>query len=338
MKVFVSGGTGFIAGELIEQLLARGHSVATTVRSLAKSEALLKERFADSHCNLTLHEADLNQEKGWSEAMDGCDAIAHVASPFPLLAPKDRDHVVRPAVEGTLRILRIANEKGIKRFVQTSSVAAIAYGQPGKEEYDHTDWTDPNADISAYYESKTRAEMTAREWVSANAPEMTYCSINPFAVLGPVGNGSTSTSIEIIKRMIDGSVPLIPRMGLGIADVRDVARAHVLSLEAPSALIRDERFPVSSRFMWFEEMAEVIRSNVPEHAKKVPRWKMPDWLVHVSALFMPEMKQVRDELNQRRDVSGRHTQKVLSFQFRNPEETIADTVRSLVEKARSNKE
>lgn len=330
--VLVTGGTGYIGGEVIDQLLARGYSVHTTVRNKAKSESRLRARWADAGDRLKVFQADLMSDEGWAEANAGCDAVAHVASPFPLGVPKDKDELVIPAREGTLRALKFAHEAGIDRFVQTSSAAAIAYGHPEKDHFEHTDWTNLTAGVPPYIESKTVAERAARDWVAVHAPMMTFCSVNPVAVFGPVYDDDMSTSVELVKKIIDGSIPLIPDMGICVTDVRDVAEAHVRAIEAPAEKVRGERFPTSEKFLWIREMADVVRARTPEHAGKVPKRPMPNWLVKFLALFMDEMKQIKGELGNVRDVSGKHTEEVLGFTFIPAEQTLEDTVRSLVEK------
>ena len=330
--VLVTGGTGYIGGEVIDQLLAKGYTVHTTVRDAAKSEPKLRRRWPDAGERLKVFSADLLSDDGWAEANRGCDAVAHFASPFPLDVPKNADDLIIPARDGTLRALKFAHKAGVKRFVQTSSAAAIAYGHPDKDHFDHTDWTDLTANPPPYIQSKTVAERAARDWVAIHAPDMVFCSINPVAVFGPVYDDDMSTSVELVKKVIDGSIPLIPNMGICVTDVRDVGEAHVRALEAPAETVRGERFPTSEKFLWIREMADIIRTRVPEHAGKVPKRAMPDWLVKVLALFMSEMKQIKGELGNVRDVSGKHTEERLGFTFIPAEQTLEDTVRSLIEK------
>ena len=330
--VLVTGGTGYIGGEVIDQLLARGYTVHTTVRDAQKSEPKLRRRWPQAGGRLKVFSADLLSDEGWAEANAGCDAVMHVASPFPLEVPKHADELIIPARDGTLRALEFAHEAGVKRFVQTSSAAAIAYGHPDKDHFDYTDWTDLTANPPPYIQSKTVAERAARDWVAMHAPEMVFCSINPVAVFGPVYDDDMSTSVELVKKIVDGSIPLIPDMGICVTDVRDVGEAHVRALEAPAEVVRGERFPTSQKFLWIREMADIVCARVPEYAGKVPRRRMPDWLVKFLALFMPEMKQIKGELGNVRDVSGRHTEERLGFTFIPAEQTLEDTVRSLVEK------
>lgn len=331
VTVLVTGGTGYIGGEVIDQLLARGYSVNTTVRNKEKSEVRLRDRWPNAGERLKVFQADLMSDDGWAQANADCDAVAHVASPFPLGVPKNKDELVVPAREGTLRALRFAKAAGATRFIQTSSAAAIAYGHPEKDYFDYTDWTNLDANVPPYIESKTVAERAARDWVAENAPEMVFCSVNPVAVFGPVDNDDLSTSIEMVKQIIDGSIPLLPNMGISVCDVRDVAKAHVLAIEAPADIVRNERFPTATKFMWISEMAQALRRRAPEHAKKVATRKMPDWLVKLLAPIVPTLKQVRSELGNVRDVSGAHTEEVLGFNFIEPEQSLEDTARSLVE-------
>ena len=330
--VLVTGGTGYIGGEVIDRFLAKGYIVHTTVRDAAKSEPKLRKRWPDAAGRLKVFSADLLSDDGWSEANAGCDAVAHVASPFPLHVPRNADDLIIPAREGTLRALQFAHEAGVKRFVQTSSAAAIAYGHSDKNHFDYTDWTNLNASTPPYIQSKTIAERAARDWVAMNAPGMVFCSINPVAVFGPVYDDDMSTSVELVKKIIDGSIPLIPNMGICVTDVRDVGEAHVRAIEAPAEVVRGERFPTSQKFLWIGEMADIIRNRTPELAGKVPKRPMPDWLVKVLALFMPEMKQIKSELGNVRNVSGKHTEDKLGFTFLPAEKTLEDTVRSLVDR------
>ena len=330
--ILVTGGTGFIGGEVIDQLLDKGYTVHTTVRDLAKSEPRLRKRWPDAGDRLKLFQADLMDDAGWAAANAGCHAVIHVASPFPLSVPKDDDDLIVPAREGTVRALRFAKDAGAQRFIQTSSAAAIAYGQGSKNHFDHTDWTDVTAsNVSAYTKSKTLAENAARDWVIENAPDMVYCSINPVAVFGPVANDDLSTSVLIVKKLMDGSIPMLPDMGIGVVDVRDVARAHVAALEAPADQVKGERFPTAESFLWMRDMATTLKARVPEYCDKVPSRNMPDFVVKLLAPFVPEMKQIKGELGHVRDVDGSHTTRILGFEYISAEQSLEDTARSLID-------
>jgi nucleoside-diphosphate-sugar epimerase len=328
----VTGGTGYIAGELIDQLLKKGWCVRTTVRSKARSEARLRGRWPAADDNLYVFEADLMSDAGWALANEGCTHVAHVASPFPVGVPKDEDELIVPAREGTLRALRFAHDAGVEHFVQTSSSAAIAYGHPAaKEAFDERDWTNLDAPgVQPYVKSKTIAERAARDWVRDNAPDMAFCSVNPVAVLGPVANDDLSASIEFVRRFLTGQIPAIPNIGITVVDVRDVASLHVLALEADRATIRGERFVAASEFMWMAEMARVLREHMGADARKVPTRNMPTWLLRVMAAFSSDIRQIAGEVGKRKVVSGQHALDVLGWTAISGEETVLATARSLI--------
>ncbi len=330
----VTGGTGYIGGELVDQLLAKDWTVHTTVRSKAKSEAKLRERWPEAGERLKIFEADLMDDSGWAEANAGCTHVAHVASPFPIGAPKDEDELIVPAREGTLRALRFAKAAGVGHFVQTSSAAAIAYGHPsGKTQYDESDWTDVNAPgVQPYVKSKTIAERAAREWAATEGGDMAFCSVNPVGVFGPVYDDDLSTSVEFVRRMLVGEMPAIPDMGIGVVDVRDVAGLHILALEAEKADIDGERFAASVKFMWLVDMAQLVRDALGDKARKVPTRKMPTWLLKLVALFNSELRFIAGEAGRTRDVSGRHAMEKLGWSPIAAEQTIVDTANSLIDR------
>lgn len=325
--VLVTGGSGYIAGFLIAQLVERGWRVNTTVRDQAK-EAATRDALGIHDDRLRFFVADLENDAGWAAAMAGCTHVAHVASPFPTGKVTDA-MLVGPARDGALRALRFAKEAGVSRFVLTSSVAAIAYGHPDKAMYTEADWTDVAAPgIQPYVKSKTIAERAARHWVVANGEGMEFCSINPSAVLGPVKSGDYSTSIQFVSRLLDGAVPGLPRIGFAVVDVRDLADLHVRALEAPG--IAGERFIASGRFMMLAEVAAILRGGLGDAARRVPTRRLPDVLLRVAALFDGSIGQVVGELGRVRAVDPSHTRDVLGWTTRPAEESILDTARSLI--------
>ena len=330
--ILVSGGTGYIGGEVIEQLLAKGYTVHTTVRNKARSEPGLRERWPGAGERLKVFEADLMSDDGWAQANAGCDGVAHVASPIPAAPPKHEDDLIVPAREGTLRALRFAKAAGARRFVQTSSMAAMAYGRSEMEySVDESDWTDvSHPDVYAYVKSKTIAERSARDWVEQNGGGMEFVSVNPSMVLGPVYSPDFSASVQAIKQLLDGSAPMAPDLGFAVVDIRDIGTIHVLCLEQSG--LAGERFMAAGKFMKFIEIAQVLKAKLPpEHTRKVPTRLMPNWLVHALALFNPAVRTIKSELGKTRNADSSHALKRLGWQTRDESETIADCARSLIE-------
>lgn len=328
--VLVTGGSGYIGGFVIRQLVTEGWTVHTTVRNLAR-EAEVRKSLGVDDSMVKFFAADLNGDAGWAEAMAGCTHVAHVASPFPPALPKHEDELIVPARDGALRVLRAAKAAGVKRFVMTSSAAAIAYGHPEKvRTFTEADWTNPDSpDAYPYIKSKTIAERAARDWVAAEGGGIEYCAINPTAVLGPVLGSDMSTSIELVKKLVEGAMPGCPDIGFGIVDVRDVADLHVRALTAPG--MAGERFIASGRFYKMIEVAKVLKNGLGAQARKVPVRNLPGFLVRFFALFDPTVKQVTGELGKTRNMDAGHAQKLLGWKTRPEEETILDCANSLIE-------
>ena len=326
----VSGGSGYIAGYLIRQLIAEGWTVNTTIRNLAK-ERDVRELLAVDDSKLRFFAADLNDDSGWAEAMAGCSHVAHVASPFPSTHVRDADDLIRPARDGALRALRAAKAAGVRRFVMTSSAAAIIYGHASRaRKFTEADWSVLDSpETSPYTKSKTIAERAARDWVAAEGGAMEYVSINPTLVLGPVWSADYSTSVEVVKKLLNGSLPGFPNLTLGVVDVRDVADLHVRALTMPG--LANERFLASLPFMSLREIGQVLREHLGPRARKVPTRNLPDFLVRLSAIFDPMVRQVTSELSKPRDIDASHTRSVLGWNPRPAAESIVDTARSLID-------
>src|SRR5438876_10523758 len=176
--VLVTGGSGFLGGWCIVELLQRGYRVRTTLRNLAREPEVRAgiEPLVDAGGRLQVLAADLTDDAGWPEAVAGCEYVLHVASPFPPAQPKDPDELIVPARDGTLRVLRASLAAGAKRIVVTSSVAAVRNAgarvtAPGRE-LTEADWTDPdNRRLTPYARSKTIAELAAWEFMRAQGAE-----------------------------------------------------------------------------------------------------------------------------------------------------------------------
>ena len=210
--VLVTGGSGFIGSHSILQLLAAGHQVRTTVRSLRRESdvrGLLKEGGAEPGDRLSLIAADLENDAGWSEAVAGCEyGAARGVAISPQLFPSTGTELIVPAREGTLRVLRASREAGVKRVVLTSSFAAIGYGQqPQQTPFNETSWTDPNGDdVLPYVKSKTLAERAAWDFIANEGGDLELSVVNPVGVFGPVLGPDYSTSILLVQRP-DGQRP-----------------------------------------------------------------------------------------------------------------------------------
>jgi nucleoside-diphosphate-sugar epimerase len=332
--VLVSGGSGYLGGWCVAELLRRGHRVRTTVRDPSREAGIragLAPEVGDPGDRLTVLAADLLADDGWEEAVRGCDYVLHTASPFPPAQPKDPDELIVPAREGTLRVLRAALDAGAERVVITSSVAAIrnAPGQPAGP-LTEADWTDPDdLSLTPYTRSKTIAEGAAWDLARERDEAGKLAVVNPGAILGPLLGDGRSYSLEMIARLL-GGIPGTPRIGFNVVDVRDVASMHVDAMTSPGA--GGERFVAVARFLWMAEVATILRDRLGEEASKVPRRRIPDLAVRAMALFDPSVRSILGDLGKKVELSSEKARTRLGWSPRPVEDTVAECARSLIEK------
>ncbi len=327
----VTGGSGFLGGWCVIELLRSGYRVRTTVRDLSR-EGALRAAIAsavDAGDRLSVLAADLRSDEGWERAVSGCDYVLHVASPFPPAQPKDPDELIVPAREGTLRVLEASLEAGVQRVVVTSSIAAITGGQSSAEALTEEDWSDPdNPKLTPYARSKTVAERAAWDFVRERGETGRLAVVNPGAILGPVLSDDRSYSIEMIERLLKG-MPGVPRIGFNVVDVRDVVDLHIRAMTAPEA--GGERLVAVQSFQWMEQVAAVLREQLGEAAAKVPKRTVPNVLVRAMAIFDPGIRSIVGQLDRRTEVSGEKAKTLLGWSPRPIGETIVDCAQSLID-------
>lgn len=331
-KVLVTGATGFIGLHCVHQLLEKGYAVRGTLRSQSRAQEVrdgLSSTGVDIS-NLELVEADLLKDDGWKDAVTGMDYILHVASPFIIGMPKHENDLIRPAVEGTERVLSAAIAKKVKKVVLTSSCAAIVDTFDGKQNFTEDDWS--NADhpkIAAYNKSKTLAERRAWEMVEAQTgtKPTKLVVINPAGVVGPTLTDDLGTSNVFIKKIICGEVPGAVRMHLGFVDVRDVASAHIAAMT--SAKANGQRFIISEREFWFSDICQNLRAA---GYNKAPTRVMPNWLVRMIGLVDGEIKQIASLLGEERYTPADKARDILKWNPRDATDSIIETAHQLNER------
>lgn len=334
-RVLVTGGSGFIAAHCIVQLLEAGYDVRTTVRTaLRETEvfAMLRAAGLTDLTRLSFAHADLMADDGWAAAVEGCRYVLHVASPFPLAVPKHENELIVPARDGALRVLKASRDAGVKRVVLTSSFAAVGYGAADiGRPFTEANWTRPDAPgVSAYVKSKTYAERAAWDFIAREGNGLELSVVNPVGVFGPVLGPDFSTSIEVVKRMMDGQVPGVPQLSFGVVDVRDVADLHLRAMTRPEA--NAERFLcVAGDFMSLLEIARTLRAEMGSAARRVPTKVLPNWLVRVAALFDRSLGQIVPELGRSRNASNDKARRVLGWSPRSNTEAVVATAQSLLD-------
>ena len=332
--VLVTGGSGFVGVHTILRLLAAGHRVRTTVRRPEREKdvhAMLHEGGVSETDALSFVVADLEADTGWAEAAAGCETVIHVASPLPPHVPKDENELIVPAREGTLRVLRAARDAGVRRVVMTSSFAAIGYGhRPQREPFTESTWTNIDGDdVQPYVKSKALAERAAWDFIANEGGALELSVVNPVGIFGPVLGPDYSSSIGIIKALLDGAMPVNPRFYFGLVDVRDVADLHLRAMTDPVA--KGERFlAVAGETMSIHQIAGVLRRQMGRAARRVPRFQVPDWLVRVAARGIPQLRDALPQLGKIRRSSAEKAQRLLGWTPRCNEEVIVATAESLL--------
>jgi dihydroflavonol-4-reductase len=330
--VLVTGGSGYIGGWCIVELLRRGYRVRTTVRNPSREpevRAAIGSQ-TNAHEHLSVHAADLMNDEHWEHAVEGCDYVLHVASPLPASQPKDPDVLIIPAREGTLRVLKAALDADVRRVVLTSSVAAIRGGNEGRDRpLDETVWTNLDAPgLIPYVRSKTIAERAAWGLADERGMRERVAAVNPGIIVGPLLSEDRSTSLLSIERLLNG-IPAVPRLGFSFVDVRDVVDLHLRAMTAREA--GGERFIAVTQFLWMAEVAGILRERLGPTASKVPTRTAPDLLVRAMGLFDGAIRSFTRSLGKRTDYDTSNARELLGWSPRPIEDTIVEAAESLIE-------
>lgn len=330
-RVAVTGGTGFVAGWCIVDLLAAGFEVVATIRNPGREAEVRAgvERESGDQSRLSFALADLTTEDSWVAAMDGCELALHIASPLSDAGLGDTA-LIAAAVEGTRRVLDAAAQAGVRRVVVTSSCAAATpHHSQLSGTVDETQWTDADEEgLAAYRRSKVVAERAAWEWADANRA-VELATILPAAVFGPALTAASLGSLQLIAALLDGSAIAIPRLGFEIVDVRDIAIAHRLALTVAEAA--GQRFITAGELMWFDEIAETLRAALGDAGSRIPTERLSDDDFRAVAAVAPARATLLPLLGRALRHDASKARSVLGWQSRPATETVVDSARSLIE-------
>jgi nucleoside-diphosphate-sugar epimerase len=330
--VLVTGGGGFVASHLIEQLLAGGAHVRTTVRSLGNAAKMLplQELMRRYPERLRVFEADLLREGSFAAAMQECSLVFHVASPF-MLPEKIKDgrrQMLEPALRGTQNVLASVNAtETVRRVVFTSTVGAIfgdyidVMSMPRQTLSEAHFNTTSSLTHNPYHYSKVMAEKEA--WsIAERQNRWSLVSINPGLILGPsITPASESGSLFLLDEMLRGMFFYgMPDMGVTTVDVRDVALAHIRA--ATTAGAKGRYILADARMVSFLEMAQML-SAVHRRPYLLPKRQIPGWLIKMAGpLFGLSQEYMRNHIGIRFAVDNRRSIEELGIVYRPLEETL----------------
>jgi nucleoside-diphosphate-sugar epimerase len=338
-RVLVTGAAGYLASWVVEHLLSAGHTVNATVRDLKdkqKIQHLLDLATRYPNC-LSLFEAELLDDGSFDEAMTGCSVVIHTASPyFHGKAKNPQVQLVKPALNGTLKVLASVNKtESVKRVVLTSSIVALYndacdVGVSVKHTVQETD-INPNTDINhnAYAYSKTVAEQAA--WAAHKQQgRWELISLHPGAIFGPSYSKRTdATSVGMMIQFLNGSFRTgVPKLWLGVVDVRDVAAAHVQAALRPTA---SGRYIIVAESLTLLEISKLLRVGEFGLMNKLPKretGKMLMWLI--SPLVGMQRNYVARNVGYPVYYNNERSKKELGIHYRQSAETFNDHIRQIV--------
>lgn len=316
--VLLTGISGFVAKQIALKALNVGLSIRGTLRDPRRADEVRQAlrpwlKDPDTLDRLSFAPADLEVEAGWDAAMAGAAAVIHTASPFPLAQPKDEGVLIRPALEGTARVLRAARRAGVSRVVLTSSTVAVM--NAGRDRiFTEDDWCDPSDPAATpYARSKVLAERKA--WDIAQSEGLHLTAINPGFILGPPLDGHYGSSLRLIERLLKGRDPMVPAYGFPVVDVRDVAEMHVRALLRPETVGR--RYIAAAGSLSLAEMGRLLKAEYP--VRRIPTVEAPGVLMRVMALWDPAVRAILPELGRIQRVSNQRAVQEMGMEFIAPQ-------------------
>jgi dihydroflavonol-4-reductase len=325
-KALLTGISGYIAMHCAKELLKRDYYINATVRNLDKVEDIKNALSALSLDvnKIQFFQADLLSDDNWEDAMADCEYVMHVASPYPLNQPKDESVLIKPAVEGTERVVSLAIKNNVKKIVLTSSVVAVSVGHT-KKEYSEEDWSFADKPIAAYAKSKTLAEKKAWELIKNADTDTKLTVINPSGVIGPSLTSEISSTQLIIAGLMNGKIPVNLPIHIGYVDVRDVASAHIKAFENPNS--DGERIILSNTELWHKDVSKILK----EGGYKAPWLTVSVPVAKFLANVVPALKGAKRFLGKDMVKNSTKAEDILGISYIDIKKSILDDAKSLTE-------
>jgi dihydroflavonol-4-reductase len=331
-KILVTGASGFIGLHTVLNCLQKSFKVRATVRS-ENQENVVRQTLSGlmDTSGLEFVRADLLRDDGWEDAVNGCDSVIHTASPYIAENPKNESALIDPALDGTLRVVKAALKKGIRRVVLLSTIGAIFDGHEGeKKVFTENDWSDVEHPRLIYHKGKTLAEQAAWKLINSdqNTSNMEMVAINPSNVMGPVLDAHLHTSTEWYRMLMHTKVPGISRTQLDLVDVRDLTDILIQAMTNPQA--SGKRFICNSASITLLEFSQILFEHFSNRGYKIPHKLIPSVVIRVLGIFDPKVRAVVETIDWKYGFSTEQVSTVFNWHPRSYKETIIDMAESLI--------
>ena len=327
--IFVTGVNGHIGNQIVRDLLENGYQVKGSVRDLqddSKTAHVLRHAAEiEVPERLELVQGDILDGDEWAEMISGCDALFHTATIYS--NTQDGQLIIDTALMGTTHLLAAARDAGIKRVIYTSSVAAVGNTPKGRAKTED-DWQTERS--SPYIIAKTDSERKA--WELAEEFDLDLRVINPSAVIGG-GFVNPTPSVDFFPDIVNGNVPMAPKIPLSIVHVKDVAIAHRRAYEIDEAQGRFILAPHNN--LTLVDVCRTVKRLYPQ--SKAPKLGIPRAMMSLVVLFdwfngfrgkkrYMTRKTVKGFFRGDSNISSQKATKVLAMDWISLEECIKDTV------------
>ena len=270
MKVFVTGGTGFIGGEVVRQLRARGEEVVCLARSPEKGA-----KAAALGCELI--SGDLGDEAALRAGIEGCDAVVHAAAMYEVGIPKSQRPAMWEAnVAGTERVMKVALEAKVPRVVYVSTVGI--FGNTHKKIVDES-YENPEQGYTSYYEeTKLEAHKIVKRMIAEQ--DLPAVIVQPGGVYGPE---DTSQVADLLQEFFAGKLILMPfpELGICLAHVEDIAGGILLALDKGKL---GETYVISGPATTMRAAVEMVAKV---SGRKAPKRDLPTGVMKAMIPFGP---------------------------------------------------
>jgi len=256
MKIFVTGATGFVGHHVAKALVDGGAELRLLVRKSSKLSNL--EGIAGDTVV-----GDLAKPDSYAPALQGCDAVLHVAADYRLWI-RDPDTMYRANVDGTRDLLKLAREARVRRVVYTSSVATMAFRTDGIVVNEDTP-VSINDMVGHYKRSKFLAEQQA---IAAARDGQQVIILNPTTPIGPNDSKPTPTG-RIFVDFLNRKFPAYVDTGLNLVDVSEIARIHVAALDVGKP---GRRYVLGGENLTLKQILDKMSAitGIPSPTTKIP--------------------------------------------------------------------